>query len=180
MGIANDWRSVAIVLLLLADTASAAVPEIVSDPAARVNPLIGTLNRGSGVVNGGNVYPGAVLPFGMASFSPQQTPLPGKSMAVPGAGGYDWRGQGVQGFSLTHVSGTGCAGAGGDIPIMPITTDVGVSPALPEVATRYASLMRHEDESAAPGAYDLKLGNGVAVALGATLRTGYEIGRAHV
>jgi predicted alpha-1,2-mannosidase len=160
-------------LLALAQAAQGAVPEPVADPAARVNPFIGTLNRGSGVVNGGNVFPGAVLPFGMASFSPQQTPLPGKSMAVPGAGGYDWRGQGVQGFSLTHVSGTGCAGASGDIPLMPVTTDVRVSPALPEMATRYASLMRHEDEHAAPGAYDVTLDNGVAVALGTTLRTGF-------
>ena len=161
------------VLALTLSGGVAAAPEPVADAAARVNVFIGTLNKGAGVVNGGNVYPGAVLPFGMASFSPQQTPLPGKSMAVPGAGGYDWRGTGVQGFSLTHVSGTGCAGAGGDIPFMPITTDVRISPTLPEVATRYASLMRHEDETASPGAYDLKLDNGASVALGATARTGY-------
>jgi predicted alpha-1,2-mannosidase len=173
MGDRIGWRGWTIALLAWAQMAQAAAPEPVADPAARVDPFIGTLNHGSGVVNGGNVFPGAVLPFGMVSFSPQQTPLPGKAMAVPGAGGYDWRGTGIQGFSLTHVSGTGCAGAGGDIPFMPLTTDVRVSPTLPEVATRYASLMRHEDEHASPGAYDLTLDNGVAVALGATLRTGF-------
>ena len=42
----------------------------VAGPAAEVNPLIGT-------ANGGNVFPGAVMPFGMVQFSPEATPLPG-------------------------------------------------------------------------------------------------------
>ncbi|UAK23967.1 GH92 family glycosyl hydrolase [Sphingomonas nostoxanthinifaciens] len=152
-----------------------AAPPPVADPAARVNVFVGTTNRGPGVVNGGNVFPGAVLPFGMASFSPVETPLPGKAMPVPGAGGYEWRANGIQGFSLTHVSGTGCAGTNGDIPFMPITGGVSMSPAAVEAATRYASLFAHADEHASPGAYDVALDNGVKVELGATLRT--SVGR---
>jgi len=130
------------------------------DLAAEVNPFIGT-------TNGGNVYPGATRPFGMVAFSPEQTPLPGKRFAMAVPGGYEWRGNGVRGFSLTHVSGTGCTGAGGDVPIMPVTVPVGVSPASADAGLAYASLLDHGKEQASPGSYTLTLDNGVAVALAA-------------
>ena len=38
------------------------------DPASLVNPLVGT-------TNGGNVFPGATMPFGMVQFSPEATPV---------------------------------------------------------------------------------------------------------
>lgn len=40
-------------------------PQSKSAPAALVNPLIGTANSG-------NTFPGAVLPFGMVAFSPEE------------------------------------------------------------------------------------------------------------
>jgi putative alpha-1,2-mannosidase len=40
-------------------------------PASWVNPLIGA-------TNGGNVFPGAVVPFGMVQFSPETSPLNSK------------------------------------------------------------------------------------------------------
>ena len=135
-----------------------------ADLAAEVNVFIGT-------TNGGNVYPGATLPFGMVAFSPEQTPLPGKRFPFAAPGGYEWRANGVRGFSLTHVSGTGCAGASGDIPMMPITTGVEVSPSSPQAGVQYSALLDHADEHASPGAYAAKLGNGVDVALGASART---------
>ncbi len=136
-----------------------------ADPAGLVNPFIGT-------TNGGNEFPGAVLPFGMVSFSPEETPLPGSGLVVAAPGGYEWRSNGVRGFGLAHVSGSGCAGAGGDIPIMPVTRSVETSPSAPGGGNLYAAYLDHAKEQASPGAYSARLGNGVAVDLSATLRTG--------
>ena len=41
-------------------------PGLVTEPAARVDPLIGT-------AGGGNTFPGAVIPFGMVAWSPETT-----------------------------------------------------------------------------------------------------------
>jgi len=135
------------------------------DPASLVNPFIGT-------TNGGNEFPGAVLPFGMVSFSPEELPLPGSGLVTAAPGGYEWRSNGVRGFGLAHVSGSGCAGAGGDIPIMPVTREVKMSPSAAGSANTYAAYLDHDKEKASPGAYSVHLGNGVDVDLGATLRTG--------
>jgi len=134
------------------------------DLAAEVNPFIGT-------TNGGNVFPGAMRPFGMVAFSPEQTPLPGKRFPIAAAGGYEWRANGVRGFSLTHVSGTGCAGASGDIPIMPVTVPITTSPSSVDAGPQYWSLLDHAQEQASPGSYAVTLDNGVAVSLGASERT---------
>jgi predicted alpha-1,2-mannosidase len=148
--------------LLAASAATAAQPQR-ADPAALVNPFIGT-------TNGGNVFPGATLPFGMVSFSPEETPLPGSGLVVAAPGGYEWRSNGVRGFGLAHVSGSGCAGAGGDIPVMPVTREIKASPSA--VPNLYAAFLDHSKETASPGAYSVKLGNGVDVDLSATTRTG--------
>ncbi|MET0404989.1 MAG: GH92 family glycosyl hydrolase [Cystobacter sp.] len=129
-----------------------------------VNPFIGT-------TNGGNVFPGPIAPFGMVAFSPDQSPLPGRRAPIAAPGGYEWRSNGIRGFSLTHLSGSGCAGAGGDIPLMPITTPVRLSPSSPDAYTVYASGMSHAKESASPGAYRVTMDNGVSVDLAATPRT---------
>ncbi|MBK0025109.1 glycoside hydrolase family 92 protein [Stenotrophomonas sp. S48] len=134
------------------------------DLAAEVNPFIGTTNAG-------NVYPGPTVPFGMVAFSPEMTALPGKRFPIAAPGGYEWRSNGVRGFSLTHVNGTGCTGASGDIPLMPVTLPVELSPSSADAGMRYTSLLDHRKESASPGAYTLTLDNGVAVSLAATART---------
>ncbi len=134
------------------------------DLAAKVNPFIGTTNAG-------NVYPGPTVPFGMVAFSPEMTALPGKRFPIAAPGGYEWRSNGVRGFSLTHVNGTGCTGASGDIPLMPVTLPVELSPSSADAGVRYTSLLDHAKESASPGAYTLTLDNGVAVSLAATERT---------
>ena len=137
-----------------------------ADPASEVNVFIGT-------TNGGNTYPGATLPFGMVAFSPEEVPLPGRNYPIAAPGGYEWRDNGIKGFSFTHLSGTGCTGASGDIPIMPVTKDVGISPAMDDGFVMYSSYFSHDDEHASPGFYGVKLANGVGVELTATLRTGY-------
>jgi predicted alpha-1,2-mannosidase len=152
-----------IVLAATITTAACAMPD---DYASEVNPFIGT-------TNGGNTYPGATLPFGMVAFSPEETPLPGKRYPIAAPGGYEWRAIGIKGFSLTHLSGTGCTGASGDVPIMPVTIPVEMSPSADDSFTMYSSLFAHANEEASPGWYKVALDNGVTVELSATLRTAF-------
>lgn len=149
------------------------------DAAALVNPLIGT-------TNGGNDYPGATLPLGMAAWSPEEPwlkPRP-RVEGVPGSmrdergrpaapGGYDYAARRISGFSLTHLMGTGCAGASGDIPFMPYTGEVTTSPEDDPRAERYGSSFSHEQEKASAGFYEVQLENGVKTELTATERTGF-------
>src|ERR1700744_4624191 len=67
------------------------------EPVASVNPMIGT---GGDPDDGINLFPGAVAPFGMVQLSPD-TEDPGF--------GYDWVQKWLKGFSMTHMSGPGCA-----------------------------------------------------------------------
>ncbi|HEX7342508.1 MAG TPA: GH92 family glycosyl hydrolase [Rhodanobacteraceae bacterium] len=128
-----------------------------------VNPLIGTSH-------GGNTFPGATLPFGMLAWSPENTRGNHTRTAAPG--GYQYHATRIRGFSLTHLSGTGCAGASGDIPFMPVTVAVTTSPSTDMHDARYASNFSHAAEHAVPGNYRVKLANGVAVDLTAALRSG--------
>src|ERR1044072_8384731 len=86
-------------------------PAKVTDPVRHVDPLIGS-------ANGGNAYPGAVLPFGMISWSPTNTA--GDQTNAAGANGYSYNTPRVRGFAPPHVNRAGChPGAAGDVPIMP-------------------------------------------------------------
>ena len=92
-------------------------------PAALVDPEVGT---GVGPVAPGSVstYPGASTPLGMVQFSPDTSP----DRQVTTGSGYDYADSQISGFSLTHLSGPGCA-IYGDIPILPV--DGAVRPARP-------------------------------------------------
>ncbi len=152
----------ALTICALAQTDS--TPPFVTDPATLVNPFIGT-------ANGGNTFPGAVVPFGMVAWSPEEvSPNPQRANPVAAPGGYQYDAKTIRGFSLTHLSGTGCAGASGDIPFMPVTMAVD-SP--PSVDPKYNSTFSHDNESASAGLYTVKLDNGAAVELTATDRTGF-------
>uniref|UniRef100_A0AAU2VZZ4 Lectin n=1 Tax=Streptomyces sp. NBC_00008 TaxID=2903610 RepID=A0AAU2VZZ4_9ACTN len=128
--------------------ANAATPAAVTDPASLVNPLLGTSN-------GGNTFPGADVPFGMVSWSPDTNSRP------PG-GNYAYSDNVVTGFSLNHISGPGC-GAMGDIPVLPTTGGVDGN------ATVGFS---HSNETASAGAYSVNLDNGVDTELTTTARSG--------
>ncbi|WP_432170372.1 GH92 family glycosyl hydrolase [Streptomyces sp. 1222.5] len=143
--------------------ATAAPPGLVKDPTPYVDPLIGTRN-------GGNVFPGAVVPFGMLSWSPENTRGDATRTAAPG--GYQYDATRVRGFSLTHMSGTGCAGGSGDIPFFPYAGEVTTSPASDTKDAVYASDFTHADETAEPGHYKVGLASGVTADLTATARTG--------
>ncbi|KOV69225.1 GH92 family glycosyl hydrolase [Streptomyces sp. MMG1121] len=143
--------------------ASPASPGLVKDPTPYVDPLIGTRN-------GGNVFPGAVVPFGMLSWSPENTRGDATRTAAPG--GYQYDATRIRGFSLTHMSGTGCAGGSGDIPFFPYAGEVTSSPASDTRDAVYASDFGHTDETAEPGHYRVGLASGVTADLTATARTG--------
>lgn len=174
------WATGLLLLLMVraADTRAQAAMDVVSDPAALVNPLIGT-------TSGGNDYPGATLPLGMLAWSPEEprnrprprvAGVPGSMRDDPGRpaapGGYEYSSNRISGFSLTHLLGTGCAGASGDIPFMPYVGNISSSPADDFGAEIYGSTFSHDSETAHAGYYKVKLDNGVTVELAATLRTG--------
>jgi len=141
------------------------------DLAGRVDPFAGT-RPGPGTFGGGHNFPGATLPFGMVQLSPDTTP------AAPHSGGYDHRDNHVSGFSLTHLSGAGCA-LYGDFPLLPTTEPIDSSPAAPGggLDGRFQPGFSHSEEAAWPGFYEVRLnpvhGGDVDVALTATTRTGF-------
>jgi predicted alpha-1,2-mannosidase len=148
---------------LLAARSQPTAQDPVSDPARYVDPLIGT-------AAGGNVFPGAVVPFGMVQWSPETTRGDHTRVAAPGGYAYDV--PRVRGFSLTHLSGTGCRGASGDIPFFPYTGRLRSSPAADSTDRFYAARFAHANETAEPGYYQVRLQSGVNVELTATARTG--------
>jgi len=134
-------------------------PALVADPAALVNPLAGT---GTGAVTPGSIgeFPGADVPFGMLQWSPNTVPDRNTGS------GYSYADHRISGFSLTHMSGTGCASYG-DIPILPTTGAIGSDP---NGATESFS---HAAEHASPGRYSVALGSpSIATQLTVTTRTG--------
>lgn len=147
-------------LLILASSCAIAQA---ADPADKVNPLIGSSH-------GGDTYPGAVMPFGMLQWSPENTR--GKHTRTASPSGYHYDARRIRGFSLTHLSGAGCAGASGDVPMMPVTVPIASSPAADVRDEQYVADFRHEDERAVPGSYRVKLANGVEVVLAAARRSG--------
>jgi predicted alpha-1,2-mannosidase len=134
---------------------SASAATLVSDPASLVNPFIGT----SGGVN---EFPGPDMPFGMMQWGPDTFP------DRADGGGYTYGDSQISGYSLTHLSGPGCA-AYGDVPILPTVGAIGSSPgsATDKVA--------HAAETARIGYYADTLGNGVGVRLTDTTRAGIGI-----
>ncbi|HEV3173037.1 MAG TPA: GH92 family glycosyl hydrolase [Actinocrinis sp.] len=136
--------------------AATAAPAAVSDPAALVDPFVGT-GSGGAVVGQVDTFPGADLPFGMIQWSPDTT-------SRPDGGGYNYDDSAITGFSLTHLSGPGCAVAG-DFPILPLT---GAVPANPDSAS---ASFNHSSETAHPGSYAVTAG-GVSTQLAVTARTG--------
>jgi len=136
---------------------------VASDPAADVDPRIGT-------AHGGNVFPGAVVPFGMLQWSPETTKGDHSRVAAPGGYAYDTTR--IRGFRLTHLSGTGCRGASGDVPFMPMTGEPTVSPSTDAKDEAFSSTYSHVNEAAEPGYYAVQLANRIKVELAATARTG--------
>lgn len=158
----------------------------VKNPVEYVNPFIGT----QGVYNhrqASNVVPGAVLPHGMFNFGPEHAytedllkesermrkqVVDDKARIPVGPGGYNYGASRIKGFSFTRLSGTGCLGASGDIPVLPFTADIKHSPDTDLLDAYYSAGFNHKNETATPGYYQVQMDNGVNVELATTTRTG--------
>lgn len=130
-----------------------------ADYASYVDPMIGTGGHG-------HTFPGSVVPHGMIQPSPD-TRIDGWDACS----GYYHEDSKINGFSHTHVSGTGCADYG-DVLIMPtvgkqvIDNQVDTLQNLP-----YASDFSHANEVAEPGYYSVQLDRyGVKAEMTATKR----------
>jgi predicted alpha-1,2-mannosidase len=138
--------------------------------AGRVDVFAGT-RPGPDTFGGGHNFPGASLPFGMVQWSPDTVP------AAPHSGGYDYRDSHISGFSLTHLSGAGCA-LYGDFPFLPTTEPLQSSPAAAGggLDGEFQPGFSHAHESGRPGYYSVRLnpvrGGAIEAALTATTRTG--------
>jgi len=128
-----------------------------SSPAAYVNPFIGTAGHG-------HTFPGATVPFGMIQLSPD-TRVDG---SWDGSSGYHYSDNRIFGFSHTHLSGTGVSDYG-DILLMPMLNKHSFN------NQEYAASFSHEDETASPGYYSVKIRDKkIAVELTASERTGFH------
>lgn len=120
--------------------------------------MVGTDDHGHG-------YPGAIVPFGMMQLSPD-TPIEGWD----GCSGYHYSDKAIQGFSHTHLAGTGC-GCLGDILVMPTVGQVYLDAGSP--GKGYTSSFSHSEELATPGYYRVFLKDPQVLAeLTATARCG--------
>jgi predicted alpha-1,2-mannosidase len=134
-----------LLLLCLAACNTEPKTDYVSDPAACVDPFIGTGGHG-------HTFPGATVPFGMVQFSPDT-----RMNDWDGCSGYHTTDHTILGFSTTHLSGTGCSDYG-DFRFMPIVGEVKTDKGEEEnTASGYRSAFQHENEDAKAGYYAVLL-----------------------
>ncbi|GAA4320715.1 GH92 family glycosyl hydrolase [Mucilaginibacter gynuensis] len=134
-----------------------------------VNPFIGTGAVKSSL--SGNTYPGATVPFGMVQLSPDTRDEPDWDAAC----GYDHNDTFIAGFSHTHLSGTGVAELF-DVLFMPITGEIKTRAGdKNQPYSGYGSAFSHDQESARPGYYQVKLkDHDVNVELTAAAHSGFH------
>ena len=143
-------------LLLLALGALGCSPRS-ADPVDYVNPFIGTGFHG-------HTYPGATTPFGMVQLSPDT-----RSGNWDACAGYHYSDTTIDGFSHTHLSGTGCADLA-DILFHPTTREIVIHDGECVLQPYFFS---HDDERASCGYYAVTLPDvNIGVELTAAPRTG--------
>lgn len=122
------------------------------DALPYVNPLIGTSN-------GGNVFPGATLPYGMAK-------AVADTNSTSRQGGFVLDGSAVTGFSMMHDSGTGGSPNLGNFALFPFTScpdgDLN-NCAYPKKARANFGGFDKESVAAKPGFFGLSLDSGIRV-----------------
>lgn len=129
-------------------------------PSASVNPFVGTGGHG-------HTYPGATVPFGLVQLSPDT-----RTEGWDGCSGYHYDDTTIQGFSHTHLTGTGAADLG-DVLLMPTVGDVHLDVGTP--GDGYISRFSHAREIAHPGYYRVFLEDPKVMAeLTATARAGFH------
>jgi len=134
-----------------------------TDYTTLVDPFIGTGGHG-------HTFPGATYPHGMVQLSPDT-----RIYDWDACSGYHYSDSLVNGFSHTHLSGTGCADYG-DVLVMPVVgeADIRKMP-LGSQNTSYASAFSHKKEEAIPGYYSVILDRyNVKAELTASQRAGFH------
>jgi len=153
----RGWVALAPLMVLLV-SAPAHAASLVDRVDTRIGTAEGAADFGTGG-GAGATYPGPVAPFGMVQLSPDTFP----STENP-AGGYSYADTQLKGFSLTHLSGAGCAGLQ-DVPLLPTTHAIDASPSPGDtfdVDRRYVARFSHRGEVARPGDYRVTLNPGAA------------------
>ena len=108
------------------------------DLAQYVSPFVGTGGHG-------HTYPGAIAPFGMIQNSPDT-----RMDSWDGCSGYHISDSTILGFSLTHLTGTGCNDYG-DFRFAPVTGKPSFN------SEDYSSSFKHENEVARAAYYSVLL-----------------------
>lgn len=136
----------AINVLGLAEAASAAPG---APFAAHVHPLIGTGWRG-------HTFPGPTAPFGLVQLSPDTSGPPRPWYDWDHSGGYHYRDSIIDGFSHTHVQGTGAPDFG-DVLLMPVVGGANWAWERGVPGKGYCSRFSHSRELARAGYYRVYL-----------------------
>ena len=165
-------KIIAITLLLL--FSAEARPQSSANFVRYVNPLIGTQKMG-------HTYPGATVPFGSVQLSPDTDEQPHNLGGVYNkdsykyCAGYQFDDATILGFSHTHFSGTGHSDLG-DFLIMPTVGELQLEPGSREnPAAGYRSAFSHQNESAEPAYYRVKLDDdNILAEMTATTRVGFH------
>jgi predicted alpha-1,2-mannosidase len=117
----------------------------------------------------GNTFPGPSAPFGMVQFSPDTDTTNWDTDS-----GYEYTDPTIQGFSLTHLSGTGCPDLGDFLFVPEVGTPAFVAGPKDHPELGYQSAFSHSNEEASAGYYAVKLQkSGVKVELTAGERAGF-------
>jgi predicted alpha-1,2-mannosidase len=126
-----------------------------------VRPFVGAQGEG-------NTFPGPTAPFGMVQISPDTDITNWDTDS-----GYEYTDPTILGFSLTHLSGTGCPDLGDFLFVPQVGTPSFVSGAKDHPESGYQSTFSHAEEAAAAGYYRVKLQkSGVTAELTAGERAG--------
>ncbi|KAK4199984.1 family 92 putative glycoside hydrolase [Triangularia verruculosa] len=140
--------------------AAKALEDAIFDPLAYVDPLIGASN-------GGNVFPGASLPYGMAK-------AVADTNSTSNQGGFTLDGAFVTGFSGMHDSGTGGNPSLGNFPLFPFTNCPGGDIdrcAFPKKSRAADGGFGNNTVTAKPGTFGITLNNGIRADMTVTHHT---------
>jgi len=146
-------------VVLVGDLTSTAGQARLSD---YIRPFVGAQGEG-------NTFPGPSAPFGMVQFSPDTDTTNWDTDS-----GYEYTDPTIQGFSLTHLSGTGCPDLGDFLFVPEVGTPAFVAGPKDHPELGYQSAFSHSNEEASAGYYAVKLQkSGVKVELTAGERAGF-------
>jgi predicted alpha-1,2-mannosidase len=124
-------------------------------PVDFIHPMIGAVGPSGSNLKGyecGRTFPGPATPFGLVQLSPD-TYTGGDN-----PGGYSYFNNTIEGFSFTHLSGTGWYGDFGNFLVMPTTGELNVFKGKEDnPGEGYRSCFSHSTEQATAGYYAVTL-----------------------